>query len=193
MENYSELIKRLLNKTEDMLTEAEKHVLRHVMRKEPISSDHLKKRAEGLTYGQRVADKVASFGGSWPFIGLFGLFLACWITTNVLLLVSHHKPFDPYPFILLNLFLSMLAAIQAPVIMMSQNRQAAHDRMDAEHDYEVNLKAELEIMALHHKLDQLREQQWEELLRIQKEQIQRLEAIEKKLTAYSVQRTENRE
>jgi uncharacterized membrane protein len=180
MESYKELITRLLQKSEETLTEAEKHVLGHVMRKEPISPDH-QKRMDGLTFGQRVADKVASFGGSWPFIGLFGLFLAIWITTNVVMLLNHRHPFDPYPYILLNLILSMLAAIQAPVIMMSQNRQADHDRTEAANDYEVNLKAELEIMALNQKIDMLREQQWEDLLAIQQEQMKRLEVIEKKL------------
>lgn len=180
MENYTELISKILKKSTETLTEAEKHVLKHILDRKPISGDHLK-NDQDLTFGQRIADRVAKFGGSWPFIGLFGLFLAVWIITNVLMLMNHKHPFDPYPYILLNLILSMLAAIQAPVIMMSQNRQAAHDRLDAEHDYEVNLKAELEIMALHHKLDELREQKWEELMRIQKEQLERLEKILQKI------------
>lgn len=125
-----------------------------------------------LTVGQRVADRVAAFGGSWTFILIFMGVLIGWIILNGVLLVT--KPFDPYPFILLNLFLSMLAALQAPIIMMSQNRQAVKDRLNAEHDYEVNLKAELEIEQLHVKLDELREQRWAELVEMQQEQIRLL-------------------
>lgn len=105
--------------------------------------------ADQLTFGQRLADRVAALGGSWTFISLFGAVLFLWIALNWFLLLRLNSTFDPYPYILLNLVLSMLAAIQAPVILMSQNRQAHRDRLDAEHDYEVNLKAELEIMALH--------------------------------------------
>lgn len=106
-----------------------------------------------LTVGQRLADDVARIGGSWAFIGGFALFLAAWTLWN---LTGGGRTFDPYPFIFLNLLLSMLAAVQAPIIMMSQNRQAARDRLQAEHDFEINLKAELEIMALHAKIDRLR-------------------------------------
>ncbi|MEI4470180.1 DUF1003 domain-containing protein [Frigidibacter sp. MR17.24] len=120
------------------------------------------------TLGQRVADRVAAFGGSWTFILLFLGLLAGWTAGNWLL--GRAAP-DPYPFIFLNLLLSMLAALQAPVIMMSQNRQAAKDRLDAAHDYEVNLKAEIEIMALHEKLDRLREQDLKAMLTRQQEQI----------------------
>jgi uncharacterized membrane protein len=108
------------------------------------------------TYWDRMADKVAQIGGSWAFIAAFGIVLAGWVSLNVVL-TFFHNAFDPYPFIFLNLMLSMLAAVQAPVIMMSQNRQAAIDRKAAEHDYVVNLRAELEIMLLHDKLDALRE------------------------------------
>ncbi|MGZ7042551.1 MAG: DUF1003 domain-containing protein [Thermoanaerobaculia bacterium] len=107
-----------------------------------------------MTFGQRIADKVASFGGSWTFILTFGGVMLVWITVNVILL---SKPFDPYPFILLNLVLSMLAALQAPVIMMSQNRQAAKDRLNSDLDFQTNQKAELEISHLHKKVDQLYE------------------------------------
>ncbi|WP_245624377.1 DUF1003 domain-containing protein [Belnapia moabensis] len=120
-----------------------------------------------LTFGQRLADKVAEFGGSWAFILSFGLFLLAWTLLNAAL----PRPFDAYPYIFLNLLLSMIAALQAPIIMMSQNRQAARDRLDAAHDYEVNLKAEIEIMALHEKLDQLRTREIEVLLARQQEQI----------------------
>ncbi len=110
---------------------------------------------ERLTLGERVADRVASFGGSWTFISIFGVVLVAWMAVNAWLLAQH--PFDPYPFILLNLVLSCLAAIQAPVIMMSQNRQASKDRLKADLDYEVNLKAELEVAQLHSKIDRIYE------------------------------------
>ena len=110
---------------------------------------------ERLTTGQRVADKVASFGGSWKFIVIFGVVMLVWVVLNTSALFGRH--FDPYPFILLNLFLSMIAAIQAPVIMMSRNRQAAKDRLKGDLDYEINLKAELEVAQLHRKVDNLYE------------------------------------
>ena len=128
-----------------------------------------------MTFGERVADKVAQFGGSWPFIGLFGAILVIWMLINTWLLARH--PFDPYPFILLNLVLSTLAAIQAPVIMMSQNRQAHKDRLQAQQDYEINLMAEIEIRDLHDKMDSLRFKQWHELWHIQKRQIELLEHL----------------
>ena len=124
--------------------------------------------------GGKVADAVASFGGSWPFLGLFGFIMAVWMLTNAVLL-SH--PFDPYPFILLNLVLSCLAAMQAPVIMMSQNRQSLKDRERAEHDYEINLKAELELQLLHEKLDHLLLVEWQRLLDIQASQTEMLEEL----------------
>jgi uncharacterized membrane protein len=117
-----------------------------------------------LTYGQRVADRVAAFGGSWPFLFCFGAALLGWIFLNSALLGRWHREFDPYPYILLNLFLSMLAAVQAPVIMMSQNRQAAKDRIQAGHDYAVNLKAELEISELQAKLDAVRADQLHDIV-----------------------------
>jgi uncharacterized membrane protein len=119
---------------------------------------------ERMTLGERVADKVAAFGGSWRFILIFAAIMLVWVVLNTATLFRHH--FDPYPYILLNLFLSMIAAIQAPVIMMSQNRQASKDRLQADQDYEVNLKAELEVAQLHRKLDHLYErleEHWERL------------------------------
>jgi uncharacterized membrane protein len=110
---------------------------------------------ERLTFGQRIADRVASFGGSWTFIIIFGVILAVWVFINSAALFSKH--FDPYPYILLNLFLSMIASVQAPVIMMSQNRQAAKDRLKSDLDYEVNLKAEMEVAHLHRKVDHIYE------------------------------------
>ena len=131
--------------------------------------------AEPTTFGQRVADKVASFGGSWSFIMMAVAAIAGWILFN-----RRGTSFDPYPFILLNLVLSCTAALQAPIIMMSQNRQAAHDRIDAQHDYEVNLKAEMEIVALHTKLDEIREQKWSELIQLQQRQLELLAQLCKK-------------
>ena len=128
----------------------------------------------GRTFGERIADRIASFGGSWTFILICLGLLSAWIVFNVSL---GGGAFDPFPFILLNLALSMLATLQAPVILMSQNRQAARDRADAAHDYEVNLKAELEIRYLHEKLDLLRERQWAELVQMQRRQIELLERL----------------
>jgi uncharacterized membrane protein len=128
-----------------------------------------------LTFGERVADKVAAIGGSWRFIGGFVLFLIVWMIINTVVLTT--RAYDPYPFILLNLILSCIAALQAPVIMMSQNRQAEIDRMQAQNDYEVNIKAELEILQLHEKLNELREQDWTGLLEVQHYQTQLLERL----------------
>lgn len=126
-------------------------------RREPVSRDLTHDFEKSANFGERLADRVAEVGGSWGFVSSFLIFLALWAVFNVLLLPQHDR-FDPYPFIFLNLLLSMLAAIQAPIIMMSQNRQAAKDRIEARHDFEVNLKAELEILSLHEKLDRLHEE-----------------------------------
>jgi uncharacterized membrane protein len=125
-----------------------------------------------LTFGQRIADRVATFGGSWTFIGLFLLFMLVWMILNT----GAPRPFDAFPFILLNLMLSCLAALQAPVIMMSQNRQAAKDRNDAKLDYEVNVRAETEIARLHEKIDQ-RDVEVRELLDINRRQLTMLEGL----------------
>lgn len=129
------------------------------------------------TLGQRAADAVAGFGGSWTFVLLFALTMLGLVGVNTLLLASRGHTFDPYPYILLNLVLSMLAAIQAPVILMSQNRQTEKDRVRSAHDYEVNLKAELEIMMLHDKIDQLQKNQWNELMALQREQLHLLDGL----------------
>jgi len=135
--------------------------------------------AKPLKTGERVADQVAAFGGSWRFIIIFFLILLAWILLHTLYLLS--KPFDPYPFILLNLILSCLAAIQAPIIMMSQNRQEAKDRVRSENDYKVNLKSEIEIRTLHEKVDHLLLDQWSKMMRIQEIQVEILEEIQKKV------------
>ncbi len=136
-----------------------------------------------LTYGQRVADRVASFGGSWTFIISFGLFLLIWICINIYWLGN--KGFDPYPFILLNLILSSLAAIQAPVIMMSQNRQEEKDRERGKMDYMINLKSELEVRMLHEKMDHLIINQQQEVLEIHKVQIDMMNDILKRVEKIS--------
>ena len=128
-----------------------------------------------LTFGQRIADKVASFGGSWTFIISFGIFIFIWINLNVFWMMN--KSFDPYPFILLNLILSCIAALQAPVIMMSQNRQEEKDRERGKKDYMINLKSELEIRTLHEKIDHFIMDQQQELLDMQKDQIAKLNDI----------------
>lgn len=134
---------------------------------------------EKLTFGQRIADHIAVFGGSWTFIISFFAFILVWMGINILVLAN--KPFDPYPFILLNLILSCLAAIQAPIIMMSQNRQEHKDRIRSEHDYKINLKAELEIQLLNEKVDHLMIHQNRRLMEIQQIQADYLEDILKEL------------
>lgn len=151
-----DLATQLLNKGYDDLTEREQKVLMRVAGRAAISRNVGKDFASGLTLGDRVADRVAAFGGSWTFILIFALVIVGWVALNGWMLT---RAPDPYPFIFLNLLLSMVAAIQAPVIMMSQNRQAAKDRLTMAHDYEVNLKAELEIMSLHEKIDDIRMRQ----------------------------------
>lgn len=144
------LSERFLRKSLDELDERDRRILDHIEKRAPVSRD-LSKGRDSL--GARIADKVAAFGGSWTFILLFLLLLVTWVGLNGYLLT---RPPDPFPFIFLNLVLSMVAAFQAPIIMMSQNRQAQKDREAAENDYEVNLKSELEIMRLHEKIDDLR-------------------------------------
>jgi uncharacterized membrane protein len=128
--------------------------------------------------GERLADRIAVFGGSWPFLIYFGVFLVLWIGMNSLVL--YRRPVDPYPFIFLNLVLSCLAAVQAPIIMMSQNRQETKDRLRSQHDYQVNLKAELEIRNLHEKMDHLLSNQWERLIQIQELQLELLSELGRK-------------
>ena len=168
---------KLFRSKYELLTEQEKHVAEHIGTRTHISRNVVQDFPEQMTFGQRLADKVASFGGSWIFISLFMGVMVVWILLNSFVLVNLDRSFDPYPYILLNLVLSMLAAIQAPIILMSQNRQAYKDRLSAEHDYEVNLKAELEILGLHEKVDSLREHQWSELIAIQQEQLKLLSQL----------------
>lgn len=173
----NEISEKLLRTKYEHLGERERKVTHHLAERTHISRNVVKDFSEQMTFGQRLADKVAAFGGSWVFISIFAIVMVTWVFLNSFILIKLDKSFDPYPYILLNLFLSMLAAIQAPIILMSQNRQATKDRLSAEHDYEVNLKAELEIMALHEKIDLLREKQWGELISIQQEQLRLLSQL----------------
>lgn len=152
--SVADLAKRWLSRTPEALNDSEQRVLQSALDRKPVSRDINAHLTEARSFGERVADWIAKFGGSWNFILGFLGFLIAWTFANVWFLGQER--FDPYPFVFLNLVLSMVAAFQAPVIMMSQNRQTDRDRLDAAHDYEVNLKSEIEIMALHEKLDELR-------------------------------------
>jgi len=161
----SRYIHNMLTEEKGELSQLEAEVFESLKQHELVASDVDEEFQQKLTFGERVSDNISGFGGSWKFIGLFALVLVVWIAINGHAILS--KPFDPYPYILLNLILSCLAAIQAPVIMMSQNRQEARDRLRSQSDYQVNLKAELEIRQLHEKLDHLISHQWERLMEIQ--------------------------
>ena len=165
----------LLESEKGELSSLELEVLRSIKEHELLSSNVDAQFEREWTFGERLADRIASFGGSWTFLALFGLFILLWIVMNSLVLFW--RPADPYPFILLNLVLSCLAAVQPPVIMMSQNRQEAKDRLRSQHDYQVNLKAELEIRQLHEKLDHLLSHQWERLVQIQEVQLDLLSEL----------------
>ena len=156
-------------------TAIEKRMLDVVLAQKSVARNASAEAEAQRTLGAHMADRIAAFGGSWTFISLFAGSIALWTLVNTEMLGS--QPFDPYPYIFLNLMLSMLAAIQAPVILMSQNRQAERDRIAATHDYEVNLRAELGIIALHEKLDALRLEQMERVLTSQQEQIALLQRL----------------
>ncbi len=168
-------VQKLLEKERGDLSELDREVLDSLSRHELLSSSENEEFESDLTFGQRLSDRMAAFGGSWTFIISFGAILLLWIMVNTVVLMK--RPFDPYPFILLNLVLSCLAALQAPVIMMSQNRQEAKDRLRAANDYQINLKAELEIRHLHQKMDHLLNQQWDRMSEIQEIQMDLLEEL----------------
>ena len=171
-------IQELLQADRGELTEIDQEVV-DSLKEQDLLTHNVNTEFEGtLTFGQRVADKVAAFGGSWTFIITFMGILFLWILTNAVFLAR--KPFDPFPYILLNLVLSCVASMQAPVIMMSQNRQESKDRLRGEHDYQVNLKAELEIQLLHEKLDHLIRHQWQRLMELQEIQTQMMEDLRHK-------------
>lgn len=157
MATLEELARRWTRREGREPTEVESRILKSAAERRSVSRNRNESYDRKQSVGDRVADAVARFGGSWAFILGFLGFLSIWTIANTILLTR--DAFDPYPFIFLNLVLSMIAALQAPIIMMSQNRQSARDRLEAEHDYAVNLKAELEIMALHEKLDAIRDRE----------------------------------
>ncbi len=159
------------------LPELERRILARFLHRETVARDPNRLLEDRLSLGERAADWLADFGGSWVFLALFATTLIAWMFYNA----ERPDSFDPYPFILLNLVLSCLAAIQAPIILMSQNRQAHKDRLRAQLDYEVNLKAEMEVIALHEKLDVLRETAWKDLVALQMRQLALLERIEQQL------------
>ena len=174
-------IESLLTQEHDQLKKLQDIVTETIKEQELILDNLLHPPSEVLSRGQKVSDKVARFGGSWKFIIAFSLIIIVWIIYNML--GPQKEKFDPFPFILLNLVLSCIAALQAPVIMMSQNRQEEKDRQRAENDYLVNLKAEIEIRSLHQKLDLLLQEQLKTLYNIQHKQLELLNAICEKVNA----------
>ncbi len=175
----TEYVQRLMEKDLGELDNLEKEVVQSLHDNALLSENINEEYEQSLTFGDRIADKVAEFGGSWKFIIWFGVFLALWIMINTVLVIA--GPFDPYPFILLNLMLSLLAAIQAPIIMMSQNRQEDRDRIRAENDYQVNLKSEMEVRIINEKLDQLLHQEMRRFMEIQQIQMEMLNEVHSKL------------
>ncbi|MCX5517077.1 DUF1003 domain-containing protein [Kaistia defluvii] len=151
-----EFCERLLTDGPSGLSAGDRRLLEKMATRSHVARNINAEFDSQLTFGERLSDRVAAIGGSWTFIGTFAVVIIVWVVLNSLVLVSWNGVFDPYPYVFLNLVLSMVAALQAPVIMMSQNRQAEKDRMAAQHDYEVNLKAEIEILALHEKFEQVR-------------------------------------
>jgi len=171
-------VKEVLKDELGELTDLDREVVESLREHELVSSNIAKEFDRELTFGERVSDHMADFGGSWKFLLIFAGVLVVWIITNSVLIATH--VFDPYPFILLNLILSCLAAVQAPIIMMSQNRAETRDRLRAENDYKINLKAELEIRHLHEKIDHLLRRQYNRLFEIQQIQIELLEELGRK-------------
>jgi uncharacterized membrane protein len=168
-------MEEILRREKGEFTTLENKVFDSLKEQEIISKNVNLEFDRQLTLGERLSDRLASFGGSWRFISIFFIFLVIWMVINSISLIG--KTFDPYPFILLNLILSCLAAIQAPIIMMSQNRQESKDRLRSRNDYIINLKAELEIRNLNEKVDKLLFHQWERLMEIQKMQMEILSEI----------------
>jgi uncharacterized membrane protein len=164
-DQVTQLARQLLDSGLASLSEREQRVIALIARRSQVARNVNNVLEEQQTFGERLADRVAQLGGSWAFIGTFTAMLIAWVVVNSVMLTRFGGGFDPYPYIFLNLILSMVAALQAPVILMSQNRQAARDRLAASLDYEINLKAEVEIMALHEKMDRIRLESVEETLR----------------------------
>lgn len=168
-------VQRLLQEEKGEISSLDQEVIESLRQQEILSTNPDAEHTAGLTFGQRMADRFAILAGSWGFIASFSGILVIWVLMNTVILLI--KPFDPYPFILLNLVLSCIAALQAPIIMMSQGRQEARDRLHAQRDYQVNLKAELEIRHLHQKIDHLLSRQWERLVEIQEIQMELINEV----------------
>ncbi|HET9033471.1 MAG TPA: DUF1003 domain-containing protein [Dokdonella sp.] len=166
---------KLLRTEVEKLPAEERAVIERFIARRSVSRNIVREFDTSLSFGERLSDRVAAIGGTWSFIIVFVAVLVVWMLVNTYLL--RNTAFDPYPYILLNLCLSCVAAIQAPIIMMSQNRSSAADRMQAEHDYEVNVRSELEIMQMHEKLDQMRERDWATLVELQNRQIELLQKL----------------
>ncbi len=171
----SQYVHSLLASERGELSSLEREVVESLRHHDLLSANVDAEIEQDRSLGERLADRIATFGGSWTFLIWFGVFLLVWIALNTVVLLK--RPPDPYPFILLNLVLSCLASVQAPIIMMSQNRQEAKDRLRSQHDYQVNLKAELEIRHLHEKMDHLLSHQWERLVQIQEIQLELLSEL----------------
>jgi uncharacterized membrane protein len=168
----SDFVLQTMKESDRELSKLDHAVALSIQEQETVTENINAEYSKSLSFGQKLSDKIAEFGGSWLFIICFAVFLVGWMGVNSYLLLA--QPFDPYPFILLNLVLSTLAAIQAPLIMMSQNRQEERDRLRAEGDYKVNLKAELEIQHLNDKLNFLIKKQWQKLMEIQRMQLEQM-------------------
>jgi uncharacterized membrane protein len=173
-ENRTETAKKFLAKELEKLSEHERHVVERFINRGQVARNVAHEFEEKLTFGQRVADRFAQIIGSWRFIIIQSAMLAVWIALNI---TAYVYRWDPYPFILLNLAMSFQAAYAAPILMMSQNRQSEKDHLQAKNDYEVNLKAELEIMQLHEKFNELRDSLWVDLISLQQRQIEMLEQL----------------
>jgi uncharacterized membrane protein len=168
----TELARQLLDSGLTGLSERDRRVILHIAKRQHVARNVNSVLEERQTFGERLADRVAQLGGSWTFIAVFTGMLIAWVVVNTVVLTRFGGGFDPYPYIFLNLILSMVAALQAPVILMSQNRQATRDRLAASLDYEINLKAEVEIMALHDKLDSIRLEHFEGMFRALTQQVE---------------------
>lgn len=175
----AEYVKDVLKSEKGELSTLEEQVIRNLKKNEILCKNIDIEFKEKLTFGERLADRIAAFGGSWNFLVIFVGALLLWVAANSVIFIW--RPFDPYPFIFLNLVLSGLAAMQAPIIIMSQNRQETKDRLRDEFDYSINLKAELEIRHLHEKIDHLLKNQWHRLLEIQEIQMELMEEIALKI------------
>ena len=176
-DNVRSAVESILGKPDLKLSIFEKRVLQSILKKNTISRDTEREFDDTRRLGEKLSDQIARIGGSWTFVIVFLSVLVGWIALNSLIVSKAGETFDPYPYILLNLLLSITAAIQGPVIMMSQNRQAEKDRLQATNDYEVNLKAELEVQRLHEKLDATHKGEWTDLIKTQERQIHLLQSL----------------